>query len=100
MPQLRMDAVAATTMSLFRNGAVRERNARHVIDLCTAGATMASVHHVAAQRGGQDFDKVGAVHSERGVPARRVRYLHRRNRTPVVTQILRAKSDPGSQPFD
>ena len=48
---------------------------------------------------GQDFDKVGAVHSECGVPARRVRHLHRRNGRAVVTEILRTGADPGAPSF-
>jgi hypothetical protein len=94
-----VDAVRSDDDIRFRNGSVRKRHPGHIITLLTTGAAVASVHHVRRQRGGQDFDEVGAVHSECGVPTRRVRYLHRRNWHSVVTQVLRARSDPGSKLF-
>ena len=42
----------------------------------------------------QQFDKVGAVHAERRVPARGVRHLHRRDRRSVMAEVMGAGSDP------
>ena len=38
------------------------------------------------------------MHSERGVPAGRVRHLDRRDRGPVMAEVMRAGADPGA-PF-
>ena len=100
MAKRRVDAVRGNDDIAFRNGPVGKRYPGHVIALLAGDAAVAGVHDVLRQRGGKDFDKVGAVHSERGVPARRVRHLHRRDGRSVVTQVPRAGSDPGAKLFD
>ena len=63
-------------------------------------ATVAGMHDACRQRLGQEFDEVGAVHAEGGVPAGSVRHLHRRDRRPVVAEILRAGADPRAPLLD
>ena len=48
----------------------------------------------------QHLDEIGAMHAERGVPARGVRHLDRGDRRAVVAKIMRTVADPGAASFD
>ena len=96
MPKLGVDAVRGNDEIAFGHGSVRERHPGHVADLLKAGASMSGMHHLARQGRGQHLDEVGAVHPECCVPARGVRHLDRRDRRPVMAEVLRTGPDPGS----
>ena len=67
---------------------------RDVAFLREARHTVAGKHYALRQPLRQELDEVGAVHAEGGIPAGSVRHLHRRDRRPVVAEILRTGADP------
>jgi hypothetical protein len=70
VPKLGVNAVRSDDDIPFRNAPIRKRYPGYMITLLAAGAAVASMHRISRQSFGQEFDKVGAVHSECGVPTR------------------------------
>jgi hypothetical protein len=64
-----MDAVGGDNHIGFGNRAIRKRDPRHIIALFKACASMAGVDHIVRQCVREKFNKIGAVHSERCIPA-------------------------------
>jgi hypothetical protein len=81
-------------------GSIRERHVGLAPVLLEAGATVSRVYDVSWKCTGQELDKIGAVHSECGVPTGRVRHLDWCNRRPVVAEIVRSRTNPRSPFFD
>ena len=78
---------------LIDGDAVGERYARYLAVLLKAGTAMSGPHRSVRQGVGQHRDQIGAVHSERRIPARRVRHLDWRNGRSVVAEIAGVVAD-------
>ena len=59
----------------------------------TDGA-MRAADQARGQGRGEEFDQVGAVHAERGIPTGRVGHLDRSDGCAVVTEVMRLGADP------
>ena len=60
---------------------------------------MSGPHRSVRQGVGQHRDQIGAVHSERRVPARGIRHLDWRNRRAIVTEVAGVVADAGAPLF-
>src|SRR5262245_18347666 len=95
-----MNPVARDDDVAVNHCAVGECNPCRAVILYEAGATVAGVHHVWTECACELFDKIGAMHPECGVPARSVGHLDRRDRCPVMAEVMRAGTNPGSMLLD
>src|SRR5262245_1825624 len=80
--------------------AVDERNAGCVVILREAGAAVPGMYDLRIQFAREQLDKIGAMHPECGVPARRVGHLDRRDWGAVMAEVMRAGADPRSVRLD
>ena len=86
-PHFRMNAVAADDDVGVRDRTVREGDAGTAPVLGKAGCAMPGMHDIRGQLLREQADHVGAMHPEGGVPARRIRHLHGRNRASIVAIV-------------
>jgi hypothetical protein len=80
--------------------AVRERYPSTAVVLFKTAAAMSGTNDLGRQCIGKDLDQIGPMHSERGVPAGRIRDLDRGDRRAIVTEVPRAVPYPGAPFFD
>src|SRR5277367_555057 len=94
-----MDAVCRDHKPSVDDRAIGERHSRRMVVLLEADATVSGMHHIGGQGLRQYLHEIGAMHTERRVPACRIRHLNRRDRRPVLPKVPGSSTNPGSQPL-